>query len=567
MQIPRFIRENLAIIIYFILSVFAILPFFASGFFTVHDDTQVARVYEMARAISDGMFPVRWAQDLGYGFGYPIFNFYSVLPYYLGTIFVNFGLNALLATKGVFIIAIIFSGASMFLFVKSFFGKTAGLVSGVVYLYFPYHAVNTYVRGDLAEIFAYAFLPLVFLGFFKIHGRQGSVRLNIIIASIALSAVIISHNLSFFMAIIFILLFMMVSLLMGEKKTRLAISYGLILLIAFLLSAFYSIPAIFEMKYSNILSQIGGGSYYKDHFVCIGQLWDSPWGFGGSAAGCVDGISLKLGKLNIILAIVAFVFFIFGKRVARDKFFLILVSFLFLIFSIFLTLEYSSYLWQLPYMDFLQFPWRFLNFTGIFLSLVIGFLVWRLQKIWGITLAIALSSLIILGTLFYNVKLFTPQSINDENSSFYTNPEYLNWTVSKISDEYLPRNFTKPKSQVDIRLSPIDIVQGGGAIEVLESKTQELRTKINLDIDGVVRINKAFFPAWKVYVDGKDLPYAARDDGLYFSLQKGDHDVFVKFISTPIEKASNILSVVGFLILLAGIIGKRAFLSYGKKTS
>ena len=34
--------------------------------FPIHDDTQVARVYEMGKALSDSMFPVRWVEDLGF---------------------------------------------------------------------------------------------------------------------------------------------------------------------------------------------------------------------------------------------------------------------------------------------------------------------------------------------------------------------------------------------------------------------------------------------------------------------------------------------------------------------
>lgn len=561
------IKKNWHLFLYFILSVFAILPFFASGFFTVHDDTQVARIYVMAKSLSDGMFPVRWVQDLGYGFGYPIFNFYSVFPYYLGGIFVNFGLDVLLATKTVFIIAIIFSGISMFLLVKNFFGKTAGLVSAITYLYFPYHAVNTYIRGDLAEIFAYAFLPLVFLGFFKIHEKEGSAKFNIIISSAALSAVIISHNLSFVMAFLFVFLFAIFSLIFGKQRTRLAISYGAILIIAFLLSAFYSIPAIFEMKYSNVMSIIGGGSDFRDHFVCITQLWDSPWGFGGSAPGCIDGMSFKLGKINILLVGLAFVLFIIKFNKNKDKRFMMSFSFLAFIISAFMTLSYSELLWNMPFMNFLQFPWRFLNFAGLFIAMIAGFLIWQVEKLLNNRTSMILALIIILLTLFYNLRLFEPKTIHDRTSSYYTNEAYIKWTVSKISDEYLPHNFTKPKTQSVLRSSPIEIIPAVGTVEVLKNKTQELQAKINLEEDGTVRINKAFFPTWKVYVDEKNSPYIAGNDGLYLSLQKGQHNMLVRFVSTPVEKLANILSIVGLLILFTGIIGKLDFIFYGKKTS
>ena len=184
----------------------------------MHDDTQVVRVDQMFQALRLGQFPVRFVPDLGYGYGYPIFNFYAPLPYYVGGFLTLIGFDSLVATKIIFALALILSGVSMFVLVKEFFGKSPALVSSVVYLYFPYHAVNTYVRGDLAELFAYAFLPLVFLSLFKIHYNSKISRFYLILGALSIAAVVISHNLSAFMLFIFIFLFIVLSLF--TKKER-----------------------------------------------------------------------------------------------------------------------------------------------------------------------------------------------------------------------------------------------------------------------------------------------------------------------------------------------------------
>ena len=555
----NFFKKNMFPIVYFILSIFAILPLLSPGFFPMHDDTQVARVFEMAKSLSDGMFPVRWVEDLGYGAGYPIFNFYSALPYYIGGILTALGISALDSTKLIFIIALVGSGASMFFLVKEFFGKLGGLVSSIIYLYFPYHAVNVYVRGDLAEATAYTFSPLVFLSLFKIHEGSEISKKYIILGSLSIAAVILSHNLSFLMLFIFVGIFILASLILTKNKNNL-LSYALTLGLAFLLSAFYSIPAILEMRYTNIVSIIGGGSYWRDHFICINQLWDSPWGFGGSAPTCIDGISFKLGKLNVLLSILAFVLFMINFRKIKDKFFLIF-SFAGLIFSIFITLEYSYIIWRLPLMDFLQFPWRFLNFTGLFISIAAGYLIWKIKKYSGDKISIALASIVILLTLAYNTVLFNPKTIHDRESDFYTNGTYLKWTISKISDEYLPKNFIKPSSERDLRKSPFDIVKGNGEQEILVNKTQENKSRINLLEDGTVRANIAYFPAWKMFIDNRESSYIIKGDGLYINLLKGRHILTTKFVQTPIEKISNLLSLIGLLGVIVVII------PYGKKTS
>jgi uncharacterized membrane protein len=389
--------------------------------------------------------------DLGYGLSYPLFNFYSVLPYYIGGFINAVGFDSLIATKIVFVGVIIASGVSMYFLTRKFFGRLPALVSSLLYLYFPYHAVNIYVRGDLAELSAYVFLPLVMLSLFNIHIEEKVSRGNIILGSLSLAAIIISHNLSAFMMFIFAGIFVIYSFLSGKKKKKLLVSYSAVFVLAFLLSAFYAIPAALEAKYTNVLTQIGGGSDYRDHFVCIWQFWNSPWGYGGSAPGCMnDGISFMLGKLNIVLAIFGALATVFCIRFTKEKKGIIYMSLIFLFLAVFMTLNVSFLVWGLPFMDFLQFPWRFLNFVGLFGAFIIGFFIWFVMKRVPLRFTVILSVLIIAATIYSNGKLFVPQEILHRSASFYTNKNYLNWTASKISDEYLPKGFISPKKQEDI---------------------------------------------------------------------------------------------------------------------
>ena len=99
--------------IVFVLSIFAIRSLFINGYFPMHDDTQVARVVVMAKALSEGQFPVRWVSDLGYGYGYPIFNFYGPLPYYVGGAIHAIGIDSVVATKWMFGIGAVTAAISM----------------------------------------------------------------------------------------------------------------------------------------------------------------------------------------------------------------------------------------------------------------------------------------------------------------------------------------------------------------------------------------------------------------------------------------------------------------------
>ena len=140
-------------------SFWVIRPLFNSGFFPIHDDTQVVRVSQMALALREGQFPVRWVKDLGYGYGYPIFNFYAPLAYYLGAFFNLSGFSALVATKVMIGLGSVLGGILMYFLASKFWGKLGGVIAALFYLYLPYKAVNIYVRGAVAELWALAFLP------------------------------------------------------------------------------------------------------------------------------------------------------------------------------------------------------------------------------------------------------------------------------------------------------------------------------------------------------------------------------------------------------------------------
>ncbi|MCL4418715.1 YfhO family protein [Patescibacteria group bacterium] len=452
----NFFKKNISLLFLLLLSIFSILPLFHLGFFPMHDDTQVGRVFEMGKALKDGVFPVRWVQDLGYGYGYPIFNFYAPLAYYIGGFFNVLGFDALVSTKMMMGFGIILAGIFMYFLAKEIFGNIAGIVAALFYVYTPYHAVDIYVRGDVAEFWAYAFIPFVFYGLLKIY-KQPRWQF-VILGSLGYAGIILSHNLTAMMATPFLLITTLLYCLIAYKEKRKSVIRYLLsaIFLGLIISAFYWIPALLEMKYTNVFSQIGGGADFRDHFVCINQLWQSPWGYGGSVPGCIDGLSFVAGKLHILVSIaslagVIFLFIFKKQKQNAEKILIIGFSFLGFIFSVFLTLEISKFIWQaIPLMAFFQYPWRFLLMVSFFSSLLAGSFIWLASSLPLKRLfphyVLEISAILIFALCFLNIKFFAPQKILQVNSNYYTNQHSLKWTTSKISDEYLPKGIKKPKN-------------------------------------------------------------------------------------------------------------------------
>ena len=552
------INRIVLLFIFLVLIVPSIIPLFNDGFFVVHDNTQVERVFQMSKSLSDGNFPVRWVDDLGYGYGYPIFNFYAPLPYYVGG-FTNLILNdSLVSTKIIFAVGTILSFFTMYLLASRITNRIGGIVAGVVYLYFPYHAVNIYVRGAVGEFFAYAFLPLVFWSIYYIYEKAKNRKRKqlIVIESIPLALtaalVIISHNLTAFMMMMFIIPYSLLLLLKLNRKKEFLLSIIIFFSTAFLVSSFYTMPAVLEAQYTNVESQVGGGADYPDHFVCLEQLWHSNWGFGGSIPGCVDGLSFSLGKINVILLISAIIYFAYlvlkkGKAENEPTFYLLLGM------SLFMMISASKFIWDsLPFMEYIQYPWRFLNFSGLFISLIFATSIVNIKNK-RIMMIVAL--IVIVSQLYFHARLFQPQEFNNLDTSYYENTEHIRFVTSKISDEYMPAGFNKPRDPEEL---PEDIIETSKLLSVslINYKTGYLEF-MKVGGEGVVQINKAYFPSWTAYSENGQLEIIENNRGMAIYLPEGNHSVVMSFDPTINQRIGNVMSLIGLVLIIAVIIVKK----------
>ena len=527
-----------------LLSFWAIKPVFHGGFFPIHDDTQVVRVAQMAQALKDGQFPVRWVRDLGYGYGYPIFNFYAPLPYYIGAIFNLLSFNALVATKIMMGLGIILAGVSMFFLAKEFWGEFGGLVSALFYVYAPYHAVDVYVRGAVGEFWAMAMLPLVFLGVYKIFQKNSW---GVIIASFGFSGIILSHNLTAMMAIPFISLEILILFILSKDKRQFGI-WSLEFGISSLgLSAFYWLPALTEMSLTKVFGQIGGGADFHDHFVFLDQLWTSPWGFGGSAPGRLDGMSFMLGKIHILSSLLALILGLFLVKEVRG---VVLFSGISLLLAIFLTNKSSLTIWEtIKPMAFIQYPWRFLVFASLVSSFLAGSIIILLPKKtkWYPPLA---AGIFVGALLFFNLKYFQPQTYLKVTVSDYLTEENIKWWTSKISDEYLPKDFPLPKDKSEVAWKKIEIVSGRAEVKSIFNKSHFLKFEIEAMEPTEILINTAHFPGWKIWINQKEERPKIEEGRIKLSLDAGKQKVFLKFNNMPVRNLANLLS----LLSLGGVV-------------
>lgn len=531
------------------ISVVAIRPIFFSGYFPMHDDTQVARVITMGNALKEGQFPVRLVSGLGYGYGYPIFNFYGPLPYYFGGILYALGVSALLATKLMFAVGIILPAILLFGVLSGRLGIPAALVSSLLYLFGPYHAVQIYVRGAVGEYWILMFWPLILYAFARstrLHAYGG-----VLIGAIGITGAVLSHTLLGFVTVLFLwaglFVYWLVRIVNRKFDTQVFLSHMSMMILGLGLSAFFWLPAIREMGSTSVAGQISETANYRDHFVCVGQLWSSLWGYGGSAAGCLDGMSFILGKLHIILAFAS----VFGWLWKKPKNIkpLVIAGVAISSLSVFFMTAPSSYIWaMIPGFSYLQYPWRFLALSLFGLSLLGGVVVSLLPSVRKQAAAAAILGILVVSL---NAKWFVPQYTYVIQSTAFETPMDLRWRASKISDEYLPRDVIRPAKDTE---AIFDTIRSGNGLTVTILQESAVETRMVLESTGSaeVTVHKAYFPGWRYFINNNEVTPKI-DNGLpRIHVGAGQSLFEMRFTDTPVRSVGNGISFA-VLILIAVI--------------
>lgn len=538
-------KRLLPIIIVIIFGALSVRPILSSGFFPMHDDTQVARVITMGKALGEGQFPVRMVSDLGYGYGYPIYNFYGPLPYYFGGILYALGVPAVLATKSMIVFGVLAPAVTMYAVLSGILGISAAAVAALFMIYAPYHAVQVYVRGAVGEFWILMFWPLILYGFLLRSKKNDSLP-RLFTGAIGIAGSVLAHTLLGYVTVLaigFMLTVEWIVRIFGKKfDPALFARQAQTLVLGLGLSAFFWLPAVVEMGYTNVAGQIGETARYMDHFVCPVQYWSSEWGFGGSAPGCIDGMSYMLGKLHIAASLVAVVLWLVFRQ-KEGKFIAVLGTVLSLA-GIFFASTYSAFFWGvIPGFAYLQYPWRFLAVSMFGMSLLTGLAV---RSIKNTAVALIVTVGLGAGVMIFNMKWFVPQYTYQKSDSDFENISDMRWRVSNISDEYLPRDIPRPENESE---ALFDTIAGSETLKVTRLRETAVAADYVLEasVSADVIVRKAYFPGTRYVINNNEI-HPKIEHGLpVIALAAGQSVLEIRLTDTPIRLAANALSLASLL--------------------
>lgn len=562
-MIFRYAKNHLyLLIIVFILIAPAFYFFLKPGiYWNMHDDMQMIRQLEMEKCLIDGQIPCRWTPDLGYGYGFPLFNYYPPLPYIIGEPFRLLGFSFASTVKLTAFLQITLSALFMYLLCLQLTNPLNSLLGSLFYTYGPYHAVNIYIRGAMNEAWASVFFPLVFL--FSKRFIDKNKFIDLLLLSISFTFILLSHNP---MALIFAPFLILWVIYWLYQKYSLNFKSYLTVLIKFLisgiisiaLSAFFTLPVLFENNLVQIDTMFQGYYNFSVHFVSLYQLFISNfWSDGPSVWGTLDGMSFSVGYLHWIIPtlglFLCLILLILKKITIRDSFLFLLIYF-FSLTTAFLAHEKSTIIWQqLATLQKIQFPWRFLNLTNFFSSLsVVCLMSLFFKKYTKIRLKILVSAILIVSVILLNFQKFYPVTsgpITDEQK--FQGLAWNNQITSGIYD-YLPKTAsTAPKYPAKEYLDNLN-PEVKYTIKSASKGTNWQFINLTLSSSTTITFPVLAFPEFKLYDFQKPLnyqiePYLGR---ITVNLPAGEHQLYLTLHNTPIRIISNYISLLSWVLVL-----------------
>ena len=567
-------RLDLGVMLVLLLPLFIILPLLQPGLPRTADGfLHLLRTVEVDQSWHDGVHYPRWAPDMAFGYGYPIFNYFAPLLYHITGLLHLVGPGFEVSLKAVLVGCIVLGSWGMYAFAKDVLGAKAAILAAATYVYAPYMLKDSFIRGAYAEFLAVSLMPAALWSFNRLITRDSPLYLAT--SPLLLGAVIISHNISgmlFFPVLTLFAAWTICTLQRWHKVKHVTWAFVLGLAVV----SFFLIPALAEKPFARLDRLTEYYFDYRQHFLTLEEVL-SPSVVPDSSSFNPTWLN-NLGAAQASLAALGGVAIIIGVPSRRQR--MCGVFFLVILFgSIFMTLSVSTPMWEhVPFLAFTEFPWRLLGLAVLASSFLAGLSVhlwarvpWRHSSI----VLVALCLVITVVTAFVHLHQEWPSGGRGELSAkavvlhevrtgilgTTSASECLPiWVVEEPTDSPLVSQYLSSSSisKLDAQSLP-DFAQAELIAHTVVSDEYDVVTSEPF----TVQFNTIYFPGWQAFVDGEPAAITiSYPRGLItFDVPAGEHRVLVRFGDTPVRTFANIMSAIGLLL----VIGVTLFLSLKRR--
>lgn len=556
------------------------------------------RTLEYGQAWGPGVIVPRWAPNLAYGYGYPMFVFAPPLPYWLGLAFHGLGLTWENAFKLLIILTILLYAIGMYLLGRDVWGSVAaGLIAATAYAFAPFALREALLYGgNVPQLLAIGLFPWT-LWAMTCADRRRSWSWGVL-AAFFYAGVLLSH---LFQALIFTPVAGLYGLVLlqgsgargqesvasNQKSARHALSSILYPLSAIplglLLTAFFWLPAFTERVFTRAQADI---YLEKSPFYVRYPQWTElvAWIQPLDARAANPYAPLSLGVITLILAALGLTAGIvrgqgvgargqqtFNPRLLTSNPRLLSTLFFAVIAAAaaFMSLPISRPVWEIvSILQVAEFPWRMLGVANLGLAFLAGGAVlWLPARVrWPLTLILLVVQITAVAPYLYPVIGFT--RYDQVTIADQVNYERRSQSIGTTTlGEYLPQTVTTPPTtsplvetfqanQYPERLDRSSLPDGASGT-LLEQTAVTHRYHLDSPTAFTIRLFQFDYPGWQAQLDGQPvfIQPEAESGLILIHIPAGRHELVVHFGETPGRVFALLLTGLTVLGLIgAGVV-------------
>ncbi|MBN1993511.1 MAG: hypothetical protein JW953_12495 [Anaerolineae bacterium] len=557
------------------------------------------RTLEYKQAWAPGVLVPRWAPNLAFGYGYPLFVFTPPLPHLLALVFYGAGFTLETALKILIILTILLYATGMYLLARDVLGSLeAGLVAAVAYAFAPFALREALLYGgNVPQFLAIGLFP------WTLWAMTRSARTYfwgwLILAAIFYAGVMLSH---LYQVLVFTPVVGLYGLMLfwlsvrtpsgasqaskvshfsflnshfSAKPYRLIV--GLLPLVSIplglLLSAFFWLPAFTERFYTRAQANI---YLEKSPFYVRYPHWSElvAWIYPLDARAANPYVPLTLGVVTLILALFGLLtglWLLIKKRaIAPGASPVCFILFFALVAAagIFLTLPLSRPVWEtLTILQVAEFPWRLLSLANLGLAFLAGaallLLPSQVRRL-GVAVCVAIQ-IVAVAPLLYPVIPFAQYgqpTLADQVDYERRSQSVGTTTVS----EYLPQTVSQAPTTSPLleaflagqnprRLDYASLPAGTKAILLKQNAITHIY-RLNGPKDFTLRFFHFYYPGWQAWINDRPVNITPEPGTglMLIDLPAGQHTLTVRFGETPVRVTAMLWSGLAMVsLLVAGL--------------
>ncbi len=505
------------ILLIFIVAIIGMLSYFINPY-NENDDTQyhMVNILEFKNQFLENPFNTKIVGGIANDFGYGTRLFYPPLAHTSVALIDIVIDNIEISFKAFNFLIVFLSGLAIYYLAKKIFeNDKISVLAAIIYMLFPYHLSDVFIRDALAETLVFVFIPIILNAIYSLFYKEGKNFYLLFVVGYA--GGILSHATMMMYFTFLIVIFLMINFKKTfSKQVFFKLLYASLFVLG--LTSFFWVPMLEHNLFGNYL-------VFKEGVMVEGTQGNGLFLYEYFDYFSKDPIRIKfyIDLVVVFLLIVSLVKLIKEKEVKGFNFYIILLG------AVAIYMSTIVFPWDIfpKSLRVIQFPWRMVTYACLFISLIAPICMKNARNgmFYGTIVLLLLSSFI----SFNNV----PQKELDGYNYYVA----MGW-----QQEYLP---VTTGENMDYFNNRGNVITGNGEAYIIENNVPYL--KFEVIESGILELPRLYYLGYTlINENNEEIEIYENDYGfIEANIEKGVYTL--EYTKTTANKAAEVVSLMSLI--------------------